>query len=256
MKRASTWLVSVLIAASAMGAPAPAVAARTAHVWSNSDAFSVKCLGVNDTYPKQLFTLNVAQIAKVGFSPVGGALGAAFSRSAVLNSVLLDYAVYVHSHGDNYWASGGAPNIDSAFLQDPGTSRCNDSSLDKVKSSSIKAATYGTTYNLVIMSTCYLGNSVSTMPAAFQIAKVKNATDSEFYLGYVHSTWDSSSLRFEKAFWSYMNGSVANSRTFAQAYAYAVSIGGYEAVDASNPFQANWWGNPSYTGTTGRTGED
>jgi hypothetical protein len=51
MKRASTWLVSVLIAASAMGAPAPAVAARTAHVWSNSDAFSVKCLGVNDTYP-------------------------------------------------------------------------------------------------------------------------------------------------------------------------------------------------------------
>ena len=27
--------------------------------------------------------------------------------------------------------------------------------------------------------------------------------------------------------------------------------GGYEAVDSSNPFQANWWGNPNYDGRPG-----
>jgi len=248
MKRASTWLVSVLIAGSTLGAMPQMAAAYTAHVWSNSNAFAATCLGFTDTYPKQHYNLTVGQFAKLGFSPVGGALGGSFTRTAFLSNVFNDYAVYVHSHGDNYWASSGAPNVDSGFLQDPGYGDCNNSA-DMVRSSTIKATTQGTIYNLVIMSTCMLGSNSSTMPNAFQIEKTKTSTDPEFYVGYVVHTWDSASLRFEQAFWSYMNGGTPGSRSLAQAFAYAKGIGGYAAVSASEPFQANWWGNPNYVGT-------
>jgi hypothetical protein len=247
MKRAPALLVSLVVAVATLGATAQPAAAMAAHVWSNSDAFSVKCLGVTDTYPSRLYSLSVYQFNKLGYNPLNGALGAGFTRTAFLNNVLVDWGVYVHSHGDNYWASGGAPNIDSAFLQDPGSGNCNSAS-DKVRSSSIRTATRGSSYNVVIMSTCYLGSNSSTMPAAFQIAKTKSATDYEFYLGYVYSVYDSSSLRFEQAFWSYMNGGPPHLRYMAEAFTYATSLGGYEAVDSSNPFQANWWGNPFYDG--------
>jgi hypothetical protein len=249
MKRASTLLVSLLLAASTLSAPLPAAAAA-AHVWSNSDAFKMLCLGVNDTYPQQEYNLTVPQLTRLGFSPVGGALGPGFTRTAFLANVLNDYAVFVHSHGDNYWAASGAPNIDSAFLQDPGTGKCNGAA-DKVRSSSIKATTQGSFYNIVIMSTCMLGSSSSTMPGAFQIEKTKSASDYEFYLSYVNHTWDSASFRFEKAFWSYMDGGALHARTLAQAFTYAASIGGYEPVD-DEVFQANWWGNPYYDGTPQR----
>ena len=248
MKRASTWLVSLLIAGSTLGVMPQTTAAYSAHVWSNSNAFAASCLGFTDTYPKQHYDLTVSQYAKLGFSPVGGALGASFTRTAFLGNVFNDFAVYVHSHGDNYWASSGAPNVDSGFLQDPGYLDCNNSK-DMVRSSTIKATTLGTIYNLVIMSTCMLGSNASTMPSAFQIQKTKTSTRPEFYIGYVYHAWDSASFRFEKAFWSYMNGGTPGSRTLAQAFAYAMGIGGYEAVSASEPFQANWWGNPNYVGT-------
>ena len=248
MKRASTWLVSVVVAASTLGASVNTAAAYNAHVWSNSDAFSATCMGFTDTYPQQHYTLAQAQIAKLGFSPVAGSLGPGFTRTAFMNSVLMDYAVYVHSHGDNYWAASGAPNVDSGFLQDPGVGKCNDYRKDMVRSSAIKVATAGSVYNLVVMSTCMLGSNSSTMPNAFQIAKTKTSADLEFYLGYVHHTYDSSSLRFEKAFWSYLNGGTPHSRALADAYTYASGIGGYQAVSTSEPFQANWWGNRFYTG--------
>ncbi len=197
MKRAFMCLVSMAVAASTIAAPGQAAATYDAHVWSNSDAFKVGCLGVNDTYPQQLYSLTVTQLGKLGFAPVAGALGPGFTRAAVLGDVLNDWAVYVHSHGDNYWAASGAPNIDSGFLQDPGAGKCN-SSKDIIRASSIKAATQGSFYNIVIMSTCMLGSNSSTMPAAFQIEKTKQATDYEFYLGYVYHTWDSSSLAFRE----------------------------------------------------------
>jgi hypothetical protein len=247
MKRAGRALVSVVLMWSALGAGASPVAAYTAHVWSNSDAFASQCLGFTDNYPKLHYNLNVSQLAKLGYSPVQGALGANFTKTAVLGTVFSDYAFYVHSHGDNYWASSGAPKVDSAFMQDPGAGQCNDSS-DIVRSSSIKAKTQGTTYNIVIMSTCYLGSSSSTMPAAFQIEKVRTSTDPEFYLGYVNSTWDSASYRFESAFWSYVNGGIGT-RNLSAAFNYAVSVGGYEPVSSTQPFKANWWGNPNYVGT-------
>jgi hypothetical protein len=250
MRRRASALVSILIAASTLTATAPAASAYTAHVWSNSNAFVKACIGVNDTYPARLYSLNVGQIGKLGFSPVYGQLGSGFTRRAFLEAVFSDFAVYVHSHGDNYWAASGG-GIDSGFLQDPGTGNCNRTSRDMVRSSDIKTTTKGTQYNLVIMSTCYLGSSISTMPGAFQIEKVKSSTDPEFYLGYVNSSYDSSAYQFESAFWSYMNGGTPNSRTFYQAFTYASAVGGYAIPNAANPFVANWWGNPNYRGIPG-----
>jgi hypothetical protein len=252
MKRAQMLLVSILLAVSALGASTQGAFAYYGDVWSNSDAFSYRCLGFTDTYPQQLYSQAQTQMAALGYSPVGGALGSGFTTSAFLGNVLPDWGVYVHSHGDNYWASSGYPNVDSAFLQDPGTSRCGSYSTDAIRSSAIKSATRGSQYNLVIMSTCYLGNNSSTMPGAFQIQKVKTSTRREFYLGYVYTTYDSAALRFESAFWSYVNGYPQFSRrALSSAFTYASSIGGYEYPNSSNPFQANWWGNPNYNGTPG-----
>jgi hypothetical protein len=251
MRRAKALLVSVLLAVSALGATAQGALAFKGEVWSNSDAFTARCLGFTDTYPQQLYSLNAGQMTALGYSPVGGALGSAFTKTTVLGNVFYDYAFYAHSHGDNYWAASGSPNVDSAILQDPGTSACNSYPRDAIRSSAIKSATYGSFYNLVIMSSCYLGASTSTMPGAFQIEKVKNSTDREFYLGYVKSTYDSTAFRFEQAFWSYLNGAPNHQRTLYQAFTYAASIGGYAVPDSSNPFQPNWWGNPNYNGTPG-----
>jgi hypothetical protein len=68
----------------------------------------------------------------------------------------------------------------------------------------------------------------------------------------VYLTYDSSQLRYENAFWSYVSGSpYGYRRPLSQAFTYAWSIGGYEAPDSADPFQPNWWGNPTYTGTPG-----
>ena len=125
MKRAEKWLVSILLAVSALGATAPATLAYTGDVWSNSNAFKANCLGFNDTYPAQAYSLARSGFLFLGYGQtggtLGGALGSSFTRSAFLNDVLYDYAVYAHTHGDNYWASSGYPNVDSALLQDPGS---------------------------------------------------------------------------------------------------------------------------------------
>ena len=99
MRRAKTLLVSVLLAVSAIGATAQATLAFKGEVWSNSDAFTSRCLGFTDTYPQQLYSLNVAQIGKLGYQPIGGAIGSGFTRTALLNGVFYDYAVYAHIHG-------------------------------------------------------------------------------------------------------------------------------------------------------------
>ena len=248
MKRAKALLVSALLAISSLSATAPSAAALQGSTWSNSDAFASRCLGFTDRYPQLMYDQASAQYAKLGYASLSGAIGPAFTRSAFLDEVYYDFAVYVHSHGDNYWAASGRPAIDSGFMQDPGSTRCNSSS-DIVRSSAIKTATKGAPYFLVIMSTCYLGASASTMPDAFQVGKTKTSTDHKFYLGYATSTYDSSAYRFEGAFFSYLTGGTPHTRTASAAFAYAQSIGGYTIPDAADPFTPNWWGNPNYDGT-------
>jgi len=251
MKRAGALLASLMVAVSALSTTASPIQAHTADAWSNSNAFRSACVGFNNTYPQQMYSMARTQMALLGYSPINGAVGSSFTRSGFLGHVLSDWGVYVHSHGDNYWASSGAPNVDSGFMQDPGTTRCN-SSADIIRSSAIKSATLGTPYNLVVMSTCYLGSSTSTMPAAFQIEKRKaNIGAREFFLGYAHSTFDSSAYRFESTFFTYLNAGANHSRTVHQAFTYAAGIGGYTAPDSANPFEPNWWGDPNYNGVPG-----
>jgi hypothetical protein len=95
MRRAQGLLVSVLLAVTSLGALAPSASANDAAVWTNSDSFTTRCLGFSDTYPSQLNSLARTQLANLGYSPIGGAIGASFTRSAFLNSVLPDWAVYV-----------------------------------------------------------------------------------------------------------------------------------------------------------------
>ena len=248
MKRARLLVVSALIAASTLASTAPGAFALKGQVRSNSDGFSMSCVGFADTYPQQLYSLTVTQMAKLGFAIADSSIGPSFTKTAFLTTVLQDYAVYVHSHGDNYWASSGAPNVDSGFLQDPGSGRCNDYTRDVVRSSSIKVATAGSPYNLVIMSTCFLGSDNSTMPAAFQIEQTKLSNQPEFYLGYVGHVYDSSMLRFEQAFWSYINAGNPY-YTLWGAFTYANSLGGYAYPDTADPFRPNWWGSSTYRGT-------
>jgi hypothetical protein len=251
MKRARALLVSMLFAVSALGAGPSSVSALSGSAWSNSDAFLSNCIGFYDSYPQLTYSQANAAFTKLGYRPLMGRIGPGFTRSAFLTEVFYDYAVYAHTHGDNYWAASGYPNVDSGILQDPGAGRCNSYSTDMIRSSAIKAATMGTLYNLVIMSSCYLGSSASTMPGAFQIARSKTSTRREFYLGYVYSTYDSSQYEFEGNFFYFLTGGTPHTRTAAQAFTYAVTIGGYEWVNSYNPFQANWWGNPNYDGRPG-----
>ena len=248
MKRAETLLVSILIAVSALGATAHTAAAYTADAWVNSDSFTRTCLGFDDSYPSQLYDWARFGMSQLGYSPLAGTIGSGFTRSAFLNHVLYPWAVYVHSHADNYWTSSGT---NSGILQDPGTGNCSNYSRDMISSSQIKSATLGSFYNLVVMSACNIGSSSSTMPWAFQMDKTKSSSQRKFYLGYDYLTYDSSELRFESNFWSYLNGGYNHSRTVGQAFNYAVSIGGYESVNSSNPFSPDWWGNPNYNGTPG-----
>jgi hypothetical protein len=250
MKRAGALLVSLIAAVSALGATASPIYAKQGDAWSNSDSFTSTCLGFTDTYPAQMYSLAKTQMGLLGYT-MYGAIGPGFTRSAFLTNVWMDYAVYVHSHGDNYWAVSGPPSVDSGFLQDPGSGKCSSTGTDIVRASSVKTATGGTPYNLVVMSTCYLGSTSSTMPGAFQIEKMKTNSQKEFFLGYAHSTFDSSAFRFEKAFFTYLNGGPNHERTAYQAFLYAVGIGGYTAPSSAEPFEPNWWGNPNYNGVAG-----
>ena len=114
MRRAIGLLVSVLFAVSALGATAQGTLAFRGDVWSNSDAFSSRCLGFTDTYPQLLYSLNTVQIAGLGYQPIGGALGASFTKTNLLGNVFYDYAVYAHTH-----ASG------LSYAREVGSSRAN-----------------------------------------------------------------------------------------------------------------------------------
>ena len=102
MKRAAHWLVSAVVALSALGAATLPTYAYSADAWSNANAFQSKCVGFNSTYPSQLYSQARTQMTALGYAPIGGALGAGFSRTAFLKNVFYEYGTYVHSHGDNY----------------------------------------------------------------------------------------------------------------------------------------------------------
>jgi hypothetical protein len=225
----------MVLAAVAAG---PARAAYQATVDTNVSAFSFDCLKINDTYPSKMRTAAVAGFRNLGFTTTSYS-GAVFTRAHVLARTPADWGYYVHSHGDHYYYPGGGRY--AGFKEDAGL--C--SGAQTVFSKDIATARAGQKSNLVIMSTCHLGESVTTMPGAFGIPMVKAGAGAwagpNFYFGYLGAAWDSDEYAFETLFWNALGPGLGVGQAFDVA-----KLGSFNAG-----FAANWYGSYEWTGRAG-----
>ncbi len=213
----------------------PPAAAYDGSVSVNHTAFDTACIGWNDPYPHKMVTAAAAAYARLGYA-TGQLWDGAFAKAAFLRRMPTDWGVYVHSHGDLYWNPDGSRY--SGFRED--ADRCSG---NVVYSKEIAAARTGRASNLVVMSTCHLGEANTTMPAAFAIPKTQAYfTSPFFYLGYVGSAYDSDEWIFEQAFWN----ALAAGRNAGTAFDIASQGAFYHAS-----FDAQWWGSYAYTGKAG-----
>ena len=236
------WLRSLaaLVGAAALVAAAagPAHAAYQASADSNTTAFSFNCINMNDTYPVRMLSSALAGYRNLGYATTGYS-GTAFTRTQVLSRTLNDWGFYVHSHGDNFNTSSAT--TESGFREDAGI--CSGSKI--VFARDIAAIRRGSLSNLVIMSTCHLGETVTSMPGAFGIAKTKAGWGAwagpSFYLGYIGAAWDSDEYAFETRFWSAIGPGYGVGQAFDVA-----------RLGSFNPgFAANWYGSYVWTGRAG-----
>ncbi len=232
-------LAAVLGAAALIASAAgPVRAAYQATTNSNTTAFTPACIGVNDTYPARMLTAALAGFRNLGYATTGYS-GTAFSRPQVLSRTLGDWGMYVHSHGDNYLYSGSTR--DYGFKEDAGL--CTGART--VFARDIAAARAGRATNLVIMSTCHLGESATTMPGAFAIPKTKAGSGAwagpSFYLGYLGEAWDSDEYTFETRFWGALGTGNGVGQAFDRARLGSFNVG----------FGANWYGSYYWSGRAG-----
>lgn len=234
-RQLSVLLATVALAAVAAG---PARAAYQATVDSNVSAFSFNCIKVNDTYPTKMLAAAVAGYRNLGFTTTAYS-GSAFTRSHVLARTPADWGYYVHSHGDHYLNADGRRY--AGFKEDAGL--CTGART--VFSKEIAAARVGRQSNLVVMSTCHLGESNTTMPGAFGIPMVKAGVGAwagpNFYLGYIGAAWDSDEFAFEARFWSALGPGYGVGQAFDVAKLGSFNVG----------FAANWYGSYVWTGRAG-----
>ena len=230
--------VALGAAALVVAAAGPVRAAYQATADSNTSAFTLNCIGVNDTYPSRLLAAALAGYRNLGYA-ISGYSGASFTNTQVLSRTLSDWGYYVHGHGDNYLYSGSTR--DYGFKEDAGL--CTGART--VFARDISAVRRGRASNLVIMSTCHLGESGTTMPAAFAIPKTKAGKDAwagpNFYLGYLGEAWDSDEYAFETRFWSAIGPGYGVGQAFDIAKLGAFNVG----------FSANWYGSYAWTGRAG-----
>jgi hypothetical protein len=236
------WLRSIAVllgtAALVVAAAGPVRAAYQATVDSNTSAFSFSCIKVNDAFPAKMLASAVAGYRNLGYTTTGYS-GASFSKTQVLSRTLNDWGFYVHSHGDNYLNAD--KTRDFGFKEDAGL--CTGAKT--VFARDIAAVRLGRASNLVVMSTCHLGESATTMPGAFAIANKKASWGAwagpNFYLGYVGAAWDSDEYAFETRFW----GAIGPGYGVGQAFDVAM-LGSYNAG-----FGANWYGSYVWNGRAG-----
>jgi hypothetical protein len=235
-RRLAILLLAASLAALAAG---PARAAYQATVDSNTTAFSFNCISINDTYPAKMLAAAIAGYRNLGYATTGYS-GAKFTRAHVLARTPYDWGYYVHSHGDHYYNPSDGRRY-AGFKEDAG--RCTGAAT--VFSKDIQAARRGRQSNLVIMSTCHLGETNTTMPDAFAIPKTKARTGAwagpNFYLGYIGEAWDSDEFTFETRFWSALGPG------WGVGEAYDIA-----KLGAFNPgFGANWYGSYVWNGRAG-----
>jgi hypothetical protein len=235
-----TRRLALMLLAASLAAPAagPVRAAYQGTVASNESAFEPPCLSFDDPYPEKMLKAAAAAFAELGYTS-RSYTGSAFTRSAYLGRTANDWGTYVHSHGDNYWHAADSRRY-AGFREDSG-----DCSQAVVYSKDIATKRNSRQSNLVVMSTCHLGESTSTMPGAFAIARKKYAEGSwggpEFYVGYLGEAWDNDEWEFEVAFWDAIGPGYGAGEAFDVAAAHVFA----------HEFEANWWGSYVYTGRAG-----
>jgi hypothetical protein len=234
------WLAPPVLAAIVALLSAPITsAAYPATVAVNDTAFDPGCLGFEDSFPEKMYAAAKAAYDRLGYLETGFT-GKAFTKSQVLSRASTDWGVYVHSHGDRYLNPDGSRY--SGFRSDAGL--CTGAPI--VYSKDIAARRLGRQSNLVVMSTCELGNADTTMPAAFAIEKDRALAlewnGPEFYLGYVGEAWDSDEWTFEARFWD----ALASGRGVGAAFDVALAAGRWV-----HPFKATWWGSYYWSGRAG-----
>ena len=206
----------------------------------NDTAFDPACRGgLENSFPEKMFAAASAAYRDLGYATLA-VTGPGFTKTHVLSRTPNDWGYYVHSHGDMYLNPDGKRY--SGFRTDDG--KCTGASI--VYSKDIAARRAGRQSNLVVMSTCYLGDAGTTMPGAFAIAKDKASASEwngpEFYLGYLGAAWDSDEFKFEQRFWD----ALADHKGVGAAFDLALGAGGF-----NNPFDADWWGSYAWSGHAG-----
>jgi hypothetical protein len=230
--RLSTGLaIACLLAAS----PGPTLAGYQGSVHSNWTAFN-PCLGIVDSYPEKMRKEALAAFAGLGFATTSFTKNL-FTKSKFLARTPADWAVYVHSHGDFY-------NNRPGFRADAGV--CSGAIVSSADIAAKRPSTQQT--NLVVMSTCHLGESVARndMPLVYGVEKLKAGSTGwrgpEFYLGYVGTIWDSDQWDFESIFWDRLLAGAS----VGKAFDVAMATGSFNAG-----FDAEWWGSYTYLGWPG-----
>ncbi|HTS15511.1 MAG TPA: hypothetical protein VMH24_07570 [Candidatus Sulfotelmatobacter sp.] len=236
-------MVAALLAAFA-GGPAP-VAATTfpASVYSNVTAFD-SCDGTPDTISRSLEALAQGGLTYLGYTSAEY-VTTGFTRSRVLSRAATDQAIYVHSHGDQYYDP--YPRQIQGFREDGG-----DCSQAIVYATDL-AAVRPPNVHLVVMSTCHLAEAARTsgeptMAAAYGIDRVKytdpHAPDdgARFFLGYEGLAYTADMLRFEQRFWGY----VTTGHLLGDAFTLA------RVSAAMSPSTSpDWFGTYDYSGAPG-----
>jgi hypothetical protein len=235
--RVGRWRGAAAAAAIAalLGSAGPALGAYQGSVYSNWTAFN-PCLGIADSYPDKMRQAALSAFAGLGFASTSFTK-TGFTETNVLSRTPSDWAVYVHSHGDFYDGQAG-------FRADGGV--CSGSVVHATEIGTRRPSTQQT--NLVVMSTCHLGENVAknNMPGVYGIEKLKAGSTSwrgpEFYLGYIGTTWDNDQWEFEVLFWD----ALAAGRSVGSAFDTALADGSYASA-----FDADWFGSYTYRGWPG-----
>ncbi len=231
----------------ALAAAAGPVSAATypASVYTNVTAFNT-CDGTPDTISRSLKTLAQSAFVYLGYASTAFET-TGFTKSRFLSRTPADQAVYVHSHGDQYY--NPYPKQIQGFRDDGGD--CTQAIVYATEVKSLR--TFGA--HLVLMSTCHLAEAaktagVPTMSEAYGIERLKSTTSGtyrgpEFYLSYVGLAWTGDMLKFEQKFWGY----VQQGRGLGDAFTLARAYSGMSAATVPD-----WFGEYVYTGRPNVTG--
>jgi len=219
----------------ALGA-APVQAEYQASDYANVTAFDV-CDGTSDTISADLKVIARDAYRYFGYTTSTYA-GDTFTKGKVLARNPGDVGIYVHSHGDFY----GANDI-QGFRDDGG-----DCSQAIVYANEIKKGRTGGA-NLVVMSTCHLGeagrNGYASMSEVYGIERKRSDPSGggyrgpEFFLGYKGLAWTADQLRFERAFFDY----ATNGKNLGEAFKLALA-----AATIRYATEPTWFGTYTYSG--------